>query len=167
MQVTRQDVLTFRSVLADGAVVNTYRALLSYMQGLRTHFEREHPDFSISDLYVGRLDVTFFAVAPPSLKRHDLKVLILFDYGSFRFEVWLAARNRTLQRQHWERMRSHTWPSCKVVSPAPGVDAILECDVADGEGLVDRDALTDAIRSSVSALIGDVEAFLGERDAGL
>jgi hypothetical protein len=32
------------------------------------------------------MDMTYFAIFPPCLKSHDLKVAIVFNYDAFRFE---------------------------------------------------------------------------------
>ena len=61
------------------------------MMDLRTHFKDRYPKYSVSGLYQGYLDMTYFAVVPPSFKRRGLKIAIVFNYGAFRFEAWLAA----------------------------------------------------------------------------
>ena len=38
--------------------------------------------------------MTYFALFPDALKKHNLKLATVFNYQTFRFEVWLAARNR-------------------------------------------------------------------------
>jgi hypothetical protein len=43
--------------------------------------------------------MTYFAVVPPSLKRRARKIAIVFNYEAFRFEAWLSATNRQLQRK--------------------------------------------------------------------
>ncbi|HOH08780.1 MAG TPA: hypothetical protein PLF89_14745 [bacterium] len=45
-------------------------------------------------MYQGYLDMTYFEFFPDKLKKCDLKLAIVFNYQAFRFEVWLAARNR-------------------------------------------------------------------------
>jgi len=72
------------------------------MMGLRTHFASKYGDPAVSGLYKGYMDMTYFALFPPSLKRLDLKIAIVFNYEAFRFEAWLAARNRKVQRQYWD-----------------------------------------------------------------
>jgi hypothetical protein len=164
MQVRRGHLEEFRRLLEDGSVQTAYRTLLSYMQGLRTRFAERNPDSAVSGLYQGYMDMTYFAVSPPPLRQRSLKIAIVFNYEAFRFEVWLAAGNRKVQRQYWEVLRSGEWPAYRLVEPAPGIDSILECDLADGGELGDPDALTLKIESAVAVFIGDVEAFLAEHD---
>src|SRR5512144_929526 len=105
MASMRADTDAFQRELKKGAVQRAYKALLSYMLGLRTHFTKSHADFIVSGLYQGYMDMTYFALFPPSLKERGLKIAIVFNYDAFRFEAWLAAANRKLQRQCWEQFK--------------------------------------------------------------
>ena len=60
----------------------------------------------------------------------SLKIAIVFNYEAFRFEAWLSAANRQVQRKYWELFRNSQWADYRVVKPATGVDSILECDLA-------------------------------------
>ncbi len=158
-----EDMEVFRRELKKGTIQKAYRALLSYMLSLRTHFTRSHADFSVSGLYQGYMDMTYFALFPPSLKDRGLKIAIVFNYDAFRFEAWLAAANRKLQRQYWELFKDSQWPRYRVVEPAKGVDSILERDLADGLDLDNMDALTSRIETTTISFINDIEKFLAER----
>ena len=152
----------FREQLAEGSIQKAYRALLSYMMGLRRHFKNSNAGFAVSGLYQGYMDMTYFALFPPLLKHHDLKIAIVFNYDAFRFEAWLAGRNRKVQRQYWELFRDSQWPEYRVVTPATGVDSIVECDLATDFDLGDPDALTAIIEAGTVAFIDDIERFLSE-----
>jgi hypothetical protein len=145
-----------------GAIQRAYRALLSYMMGLRSNFKNKYPDFSVSAIYQGYMDMTYFAISPPSFKQRGLKIAIVFNYGAFRFQAWLAGRNRKINRQYWELLKDRKWPAYRVVTPAKGVDSILECDHANGIDLSDTDALTSAIETKTRTFIEDIEGFLHE-----
>lgn len=80
--------------LRNGAIQRAYRAMLSYMMGLRTYFKNKYPDSFVSALYQGYMDMTYFSISPLSLKQRDLKLAIVFNFEAFRFEAWLAGRNR-------------------------------------------------------------------------
>ena len=166
MPTIQEDVNHFREQLETGSIQRAYRALLSYMMELRTHFKKTHPDYSVSGLYQGYLDMTYFAVAPPTLKQHNLKIAIVFNYEAFRFEAWLAAANRPVQRHYWELFRDSQWADYRVVAPATGVDSILECDLADGFAAGDLDNLTAGIEAKVAQFIADVGRFLDDQAAG-
>jgi hypothetical protein len=132
------------------------------MMGLRTHFKNSYAGSAVSGLYQGYMDMTYFALIPPSLKHRDLKIAIVFNYDAFRFEAWLAGRNRKVQRQYWELFGDSQWPEYRVVTPAKGIDSIVECDLAKDFDFGDPDALTSSIETATAAFINDIERFLSE-----
>ncbi len=165
MQTIQQDLAGFRLQLEKGSIQRAYRALIAFMTGLRAHFAGQYGEEAVSALYLGYLDMTYFAVFPPALKTLDLKAAVVFNYAAFRFETWLVARNRKLQRQYWELFRQSQWPEYQVVTPASGVDAIVEYDLAGEIDLGDPQALTAKIDQAVAAFIADIERCLAEHQA--
>jgi hypothetical protein len=163
MNTMQADIESFRQQLAQGSVPRAYRALVDFMLGLRTHFQKGAAGYDVSGLYQGFLDMTYFALFTPTLKRHDLKVAIVFDYPDFRFEAWLSARNRNLQRQYWELFRDNRWPAYRVIEPATGIDSIIECDLAHGRDLADPEALTTKIETKTTRFVADIERFLARK----
>ena len=160
MQSIQDDMNELRRQLQTGSIQRAYRALLRYMTDLRTHFTSRYPKYSVSGLYQGYLDMTYFAVVPPSFKHRGLKIAIVFNYGAFRFEAWLAATNRQVQRKYWELLRDIRWAPCRVVAPASGVDSIIECDLADAFDFGDLDALTSDIEEKAAKFTKEVEKAL-------
>jgi hypothetical protein len=156
------DIEEFREQLGRGSIQKAYRALISFMMGLRTDFSNEYGDSAVSALYQGYMDMTYFAIFPPALKALDLKVAIVFNYEAFRFEAWLAARNRKVQRQYWELVKESRWSEYRVVEPAEGIDSIVECDLAKDFDMSDPDALTLKIKTGTDAFIHSIERFLSE-----
>lgn len=159
MHSTRKDIDEFRRLLKKGSIQRAYRAVLSTLMGLRAHFESS-AGLAVSGLYQGSMDMSYFAVFPPSLRRRNLKIAIVFDYSTFRFEAWLAARNRQVQRQYWELIKGGQWPGYRVSTPGKGVDSILECDLASDFDLDDTGALTSTIETKTKAFIRDIEGYL-------
>ena len=160
MPSQRESMKEFRRLLEQGSLQRAYRALISYMMGLRTHFKNRYGSSFVSGLYQGDMDMTYFALFPPSLRDRNLKVAIVFNYDAFRFEAWLSARNQEIQRRYWELFKDTNWPGYRIAAPAKGVDSILECDVASDFDLDDPDALTAIIEESALALMNRVEGFL-------
>ncbi len=160
MHSIREDMEEFRGLLEKGSIQKAYGALLSYMMGLRIHFKKDLAGSTVSALYQGYMDMTYFALFPSSLKHHNLKIAIVFNYDAFRFEAWLAGGNRKVQRQYWELFKDGQWPEYRVSTPGKGVDSILECDLASDFDLDDPDALTSIIETTTVAFIDDIERFL-------
>jgi len=165
MYSIQEDMSELRRQLGKGSIQKAYRALLSYMMDLRTHFKNRYPDSAVSGLYQGYMDMTYFALFPPSLKHRDLKIAIVFNYDAFRFEAWLTGRNRKVQQQYWELFRDSQWPKYRVITPGRGVDSVIECDLAKDFDFGDRDALTLSIETATAAFIDDVARFLSRRQS--
>lgn len=160
-----KDMKEFKRQLEKGSIQKAYRALLSYMTGLRTHFKNNLAGSTVSSLYQGYMDMSYFALFPSSLKDRNLKIAIVFNYDAFGFEGWLAGRNRKVQRQYWELFKDSQWPEYRVVTPGKGVDSILECDLVTGFDLDDPDALTASIEKATVAFIDDIERFLAQQES--
>jgi hypothetical protein len=164
MQSIQEDMNDLRGQLRAGSIQKAYRALLGYMMNLRTHFKNRYPSHSISGLYQGYMDMTYFAIVPPSLKQRKLKIAIVFNYEAFRFEAWLAGTNRQVQRKYWELFRDSRWTEYRVVTPAKGVDSITECNLAEDFDFGDLDSLTASIEEKAVEFIDDVKRFLSDHD---
>ena len=160
MQTMQEDMNELREQLRTGAIQKAYRALLAYMTDLRTHFKNRYPSYSISGLYQGFMDMTYFAIVTPSLKNRDLKIAIVFNYEAFRFEAWLSGTNRQVQRKYWELIRDSRGTEYRVVTPAKGVDSIIECNLVEYFDFSDLDSLTASIEENTVKFIDNVERFL-------
>jgi len=164
MQSIQEDMNELRGRLRTGAIQKAYRALLGFMMDLRKRFKNRYPSYSISGLYQGYMDMTYFAIVPPSLKHRDLKIAIVFNYEAFRFEAWLAGTNRQVQRQYCELFKDSQWTEYRVVTPAKGVDSITECNLAEDFDFGDLDSLTANIEENADKFINDIERFLSDHE---
>lgn len=164
MQSIQEDMNELRGRLRTGAIQKAYRALLGFMMDLRKRFKNRYPSYSISGLYQGYMDMTYFAIVPPSLKHRDLKIAIVFNYEAFRFEAWLAGTNRQVQRQYCELFKDSQWTEYRVVTPAKGVDSITECNLAEDFDFGDLDSLTANIEENADNFINDIERFLSDHE---
>src|SRR5512135_1790870 len=164
MQSTQKDMNELRLQLRTGAIQRAYKTLLGYLMDLRNHFQNRYPRYSISGLYQGYMDMTYFAIIPPSLKRRKLKIAIVFNYEAFRFEAWLSGANRQVQRKVWELFRDSRWTKYRLVTPAKGVDSIIECHLAENIDFGDLDGLTASIEENTVKFITDIEKFFSEHE---
>ncbi len=162
MQASQEDINELKRQLGKGSIQRAYRGLLDYMMNLRTRFMN---NYDVSGIYQGYMDMTYFALFPKSLKHRDLKLAIVFNYEAFRFEAWLAGRNRKVQRKYWEMFKYCQWSGCRVLKPAKGVDSIIECVLAEDFDFDDPDALTSTIEKATIRFIDRIEGFLSEHQA--
>ncbi len=153
----------YKKQMQRGVINLAYKGLMEYIIDLRNHFKNKYPDYSVSgSLYYGYMDMTYFPLFPKTLKDRKLKAAIVFIHEAFRFEVWLAGVNRQVQAKYWKLFEESGWDKYHIVSPAKGVDAIVEHVLVDNPDFRDLDALTEQIERETVKFIQDVESFLSQ-----
>jgi hypothetical protein len=156
----------FRKQLKRGYIQKAYKELMEFIMDLKTHFKDKYPGYSVSgSLYNGYMDMTYFAFSPQSLRQHNLKVAIVFNYDLFRFEVWLAGKNRQIQQQYWTRFKESGWNKYHIVATTKGVDSIVEHTLADDPDFDDQNSLTKQIETETMSFIRHIEDFLGKQQS--
>ncbi len=153
----------FREQLEEGDIQKAYQGLIDYIMGLRSYFERNYPDYSVSgSIYLGYMDMTYFSFFPESLKTRGLKVGIVFVYSTFRFEVWLFGYNKRVQEHYWKLFRDSGWNKYHVPSTIKGADSIVEGILAEDPDFSNLEALTRKIEKDTLNFIDEVEKFLSK-----
>jgi hypothetical protein len=165
MNTLDKDIRELRKHLSDGSVQRAYKGILTYMSRLRKVFADHKGERSVSGLYQGYFDMTYFALFPDALKERGLKLAVVFNYETFGFEVWLAARNRKIQRQYWELLSNAGYRKHQLVEPAVGIDAIATTVLATDYSMEAEDSLTKQIVEGVTVFERDIESFLSDVDA--
>jgi hypothetical protein len=165
MDTFDKDIQELRRRLGEGAIQRAYKRIVSYMGRLRTLFADQQGERAVSQLYQGYFDMTYFALFPDALKKRNLKLAIVFNYQTFRFEIWLAARNRQLQRRYFEMLLAAGYKKHPLVEPGMGIDAIVEAVLAEDYSLDDEAHLTAQIVEGVKIFERDIVTFLSKVDA--
>ena len=165
MDALNKDIQELRKRLVDGSIQRAYRGIVSYMSRLRKVFADQRGERAISGLYQGYFDMTYFALFSDELKGRDLKLAIVFNYETFSFEVWLAARNRKVQRHYWELLLNTGYKKHRLIEPAIGIDAIVMAVLAADYSLEAETSLTALIVEGVTDFERDIVSFLSEVDA--
>ena len=160
MESFQEHINEYRKQLEKGAIQEAYKGLMKYIMDLRTHFKNKYPDYFVSALYSGYMDMTYFSFSPQSLKQRNLKIAIVFIHDTFRFEVWLAGYNKQVQKKYWKLFKESDWKKYHIVSTTKGADSILEYILVDNPDFCDLDTLTKQIEAETLKFITDVESFL-------
>jgi hypothetical protein len=148
----------YRKQLGKGAIQKAYKGLMEYIMSLRTYFKNKYPDYFVSgNIYYGYMDMTYFALNPDSLKNKKLRIAIVFNYDTFRFEVWLAGINKQIQQKYWNLIKESNWNKYHLVPSIEGMDSILEHTLADNPDFSNLDALTKQIEKGTLEFIKNVE----------
>ncbi|MCX6641944.1 MAG: hypothetical protein NTV15_00955, partial [Candidatus Bathyarchaeota archaeon] len=127
---------------------------------LRTHLTHKYPDYYVSAIYYGYMDMTYFSFTSKTLQERKLKAAIVFIHDAFRFEVWLAGVNKSVQDKYWELFREGGWDKYRVVPSTKGADSIIEHVLVEDPDFNDLESLTKRLEKESLRFIGDVEGFL-------
>ena len=164
MESFHESMLEYKKQLEKGTIVEAYRGLMDFFNALRAYLKKKHPDYIVSgSVYYGYMDMTYLSFFPQSLKHRKLKTAIVFIHDSFRFEVWLAGKNRAIQTEYWKLFREREWKKYHITTPAKGVDAILDHILVDNPDFRDLDALTKQIERGTLKFIKDVESYIANQ----
>ena len=151
----------YKKQVKKGDIIEAYRGLIEYIMDLRTYFKKKYPDYIVSgSIYQGYMDMTYFSFFPDSLKQKKLKIGIVFNYESFRFEVWLFGYNKQIQTKYWKLIKEKKWNKYRIPPTPQGFDSIIEHDLVNNPDFSNLDALTESIESGTLKFIEDVEKFL-------
>ena len=154
----------FRKELEKGIIQDAYQGLLRYILNLKTHLKKKYPDHYVSgSIYQGYMDMTYFSFFSESLKKRKLKTGIVFNFEAFRFEAWLFAVNKRVQKKYWELFKETGWTRYSLVESIEGADSILEHVLVHNPTFEDLDGLTDQIEEGILLFIEDVESFLSNQ----
>jgi hypothetical protein len=158
MDSFHEHINEYRKQLEKGEIQKAYKGLMEYIMSLRTYFKNKYPDYFVSgNIYYGYMDMTYFALNPESLKDKKLRIAIVFNYDTFRFEVWLAGINKQVQQKYWNLIKESGWNKYNLVPTTEGMDSILEHILADNPDFSNLDALTKQIEKGTLQFINDVE----------
>ena len=151
----------YKRMLEKGHIQRAYQGLMEYFGQLRTHFIKKYPNYDVSgSIYYGYMDMTYFSIRPESLRSRNLKIALVFVHDAFRFEVWLAAKNKHIQTEYWHLFNDSNWNKYSITTPGKGIDSILESSLVEDPNFSDLDSLTKQIEKGILEFISDVEVFL-------
>lgn len=163
MEFFNEDMIEFKKQLKKGAISRAYKGLMEYIMNLKTQLKNKYPDYFVSgSIYFGYMDMTYFSFFPESLKERNLKIAIVFNYETFRFEVWLAGYNKKIQTKYWKLFKESGWNKYHIVPTTQGADSILEYVLAGNPDFSDLDTLTKQIETGTMSFIEDIETFLSD-----
>ena len=162
MEPFNQYMEEYKKEMKKGIITKAYKGLMEYILDLRTHFKNKYPNYFVSGLYYGYMDMTYFSFSPGSLKDRKLKIAIVFIHETARFEVWLSGQNKEIQSKYWNLFKDKNWNKYKIVPSIEGYDSIVEHVLIADPDFSDLDKLTEKIEKGTLKFIQDVEEFLEE-----
>jgi hypothetical protein len=150
----------YREQLGKGHIQKAYKAIMTFMSGLGAYLGKAHPAYSVSALYFGYMDMTYFAFTPPGLKSKKLKIAIVYLHEQGRFEAWLGAINRKIQAQYIELLSVKNTGEYKLSKVMPGVDSIIESIIVCRPDFEKPEELKIQIEKKTLEFIDDITSIL-------
>lgn len=149
-------ILEYTSLLQKGEIQVAYKGIMESMTLIKSFFESLYPEYPTSSLYFGYMDMTYFAITPPELKREKLKIAIVYLHPSMRFEAWLCGTNKSIQRIYHDRFRSMEIKGYRLSPILPDVDSILETTLLQDPDFNDLHLMKDILRQRLDVFIQDM-----------
>ena len=160
MGALQRSMQVYKRQLAQGDLQTAYRGLMAFMRELRGHFQKEYARFTISSLYYGFMDMTYFALTTKELARRKLKVAVVFVHEEFRFEVWLSGANRDVQGRLWRVLREEGWQGSRLAQDPRREDFVAARVLVAEPDFNDLDALRAGLVKGVLAFCEEAEEKL-------
>lgn len=130
MEPLNSHIREYTAQLGKGQIQKAYRGIMAFMSDLKSDLERHHPASATGALYIGYMDMTYFAFTPPCLRQLKLKIAIVYLHEENRFELWLAAANRQVQASVINQLSNRDIGRYALSQVQPGVDAIIASAIA-------------------------------------
>jgi hypothetical protein len=152
----------YRLQLKEGRIQTAYKGIMTFMSGMKSHLEKDYPDYSTSALYFGYMDMTYFAFTPGFLKEKRLKIALVYLHEQGKFEVWLGGSNRKIQAEYIERLSHNNLDGYHLSRVRPGVDSIIESVIVEQPNFDQPEALRDQIEEKTIMFINDMRSILDQ-----
>jgi len=146
----------YTSLLQKGEIQVAYKGIMETMTMLRSNFESMYPEYPTSSLYFGYMDMTYFAITPPELKREKLKIAIVYLHPSMRFEAWLCGTNKSIQRIFHDRFNAMDIKGYQLSPILPDVDSILETILLQDPDFNDLPSMKEMLQKRLDGFIQDM-----------
>lgn len=160
MKTLNQLIEQYTRELQRGELQTAYRGIAAFLGKLRGLFIKNHPELDVSSVYQGYMDMSYFSVTNEALKKHGLKVAIVYLHEKGSFEVWLSARNRKTAESHASKLSHYISGAEGLFHDAGNPDAIMESVVTSNPDFDDESSLAENIQQGVERFIEMVNGWL-------
>ncbi|MBE3671388.1 hypothetical protein BOO25_20960 [Vibrio navarrensis] len=143
----------YKMVFASGELQRTYQDLVSIVQSLRTEFHKKYKgQFTVANVLHGYIDYTYFYLQNDYLKKHKLKLAIVFNHQQAQFELWLLGQTKDVQIGYWEKLQGIKWVNQDVMPEWSIFEVLMLAD----PDFDDTKVLSESIHSMFSALSTEI-----------
>lgn len=150
----------YHEALNKGDIQKAYRSILSFINELKTELELKYPEYARSQVYQGYMDMSYFAITPPELRAKKLKIALVYLHEANRFELWLSANNRKLQKEWIDILNQVENLDYRVSELGVGIDSIVEYIVHVSPNFEAKEALKQSLTINIDRFIKDMEGLI-------
>ena len=146
-------ISAYKKVFASGEIQKTYQSLVGVVQGLRTECYKAYKGkYSVANVLHGYIDFTYFYLQNDYLKKHRLKLAIVFNHQEVRFELWLLGQTKDVQINFWEKLKGEKW----VNEDSMPEWSIFEIVMIASPDFDDIEQLSESIHSTFTKLSNEI-----------
>ncbi len=150
----------YTNQLHKARIQKAYKGLMTFMSSMKTYMEKNHPEFFVSTVYPGYMDMTYFAFTPNELKQKQLKIAVVYLHEAGKFEAWLGGTNRKIQAEYIAQLIHKDIDQYRLSQVCPGVDSIIETTLIEDPDFDDLEALKIKIEQKTMKFANDMIALL-------
>jgi len=153
MKTLNELIEGYTNHLKQGEIQIAYKGIFEFLGRLRAEFIKNHPEYDVSSIYQGYMDMSYFALSTIALKAKGLKIAIVYLHEKGDFEVWLSARNRAIAKEYASILTRNFLDDTNVFHDSNNPDAIIECLLTAKPNFDDQSALIETIDQGVEKFV--------------
>jgi hypothetical protein len=150
----------YTSHLKQGDIQIAYKGILEFLGKLRAEFIKNHPNYDVSSIYQGYMDMSYFSLSTETLRSKGLKIAIVYLHENGSFEVWLSARNRDIAVRYKSAISSKIFENSDLFHDEHNQDAIIECLLTSTPDFENQELLIDIIEQGVDKFVSSINEKL-------
>jgi hypothetical protein len=160
MNTLKDQVDEYQKLLERGVIQKAYRGLIQFMGYLRADLTKKHPEYAAGNIYQGYMDMTYFPLFPPELKKRRLKIAIVLIHEKLIFEIWLSGVNKQVQTRYRQLIKESEWTKYRMPASLQGSDSIIENTLVENPDFNNTEELAGQIENETVLFIQEIEKFL-------
>lgn len=147
--------------LQQGKLQLAYKGIFDFIGGLRADLMKRYPNYDISGIYQGYMDMSYFSLTTKPLKERGLKIAIVYLHEKGHFEVWLSARNREISKKYETVFCAKDFDEISLFHDSDNQDSIIEHTLSSAPNFEEQSMLIDTIERGVDKFMDDILKYVG------
>lgn len=153
MKTLNQSIGVYTNYLKQGEIQIAYKGIMDFFGKLRGDLIKKYPDYDVSGIYQGYMDMTYFSLTTKSLREKGLKIAIVYLHEAGTFEVWLSARNREIAKDIASGMDGKRMNENGIFHDESNPDAIMESTLTVHPDFESQETLISLIKKGVEKFL--------------